>query len=105
VADIHTYDIGTNLDVTLVDENAAIVDLSTSSSIALYLTKPGGTVVEKAMTQPGGGTDGVCRYTTIALDLDTHGQWRLQVRVVFPAGEWTSNEGVMPVKLSRFTPP
>ena len=90
--EIHVGDIGTvfELEVKDTDLNGdeVIVDISTNTALAVYLEKPDGSTLTKVGVLSGTGTDGLMRYVTIAADLDTAGNWKVQGKVDLPAGEW-----------------
>ena len=90
MAEIHTYDIGTVFEVTLLDTDVA-VDVSAASSKEIIFLKPDGTSVTKTAEFGTTGIDGIIKYTTIEDDLDTVGGWKLQAKVTLPTGTWSSD--------------
>lgn len=80
---IFVGDIGTVFKFTVKDEEDSVVDLSSASLLQITFKKPlnGGNLVKTA-TLFTDGTDGICKYTTIAGDIDIAGEWQAQVYVV-----------------------
>jgi len=79
--EIHKGDIGTIFRITITEAGAA-VNVSTATTKTFKFTKPDGTVVEKAASFTGSGSDGQLQYTTIADDLDQAGSWQVQPYLV-----------------------
>lgn len=77
VDEIHQYDIGTVLRVTVKD-GTAVVDISAATAKFLNLYKPSGGSVAKTASFTNSGTDGQMQYITVANDLNEVGTWRLQ---------------------------
>jgi hypothetical protein len=89
--EIHVDDIGTVFRATVVDEDSAIVDISASITKTMIFGKPDGSTFNRAGTFTTDGTDGKMQYATVDGDLDTHGNWTLQVFVSFGSTSWYSN--------------
>jgi hypothetical protein len=89
-SEIHKNDIGTVLQVTILDSGSPL-DLSSCTVMTLRFRKPNGEVFARAAEFVTDGTDGKLEYTTAAGDLDQSGAWRLQVHLLSPAGEWNSD--------------
>jgi hypothetical protein len=87
---IHVNDIGTDFRVTIVDNNTA-VDISSATSKTITFQKPNGVSVEKTATFVTDGSDGKIRYITVDGDLDDGGTWKIQGKVVTPAGSWNTD--------------
>lgn len=94
MADIHKNDVGTALVVAFVDEDGAVLNISTASTKQIRLRKPGGTVVTKSGTFDTTGADGLLKYTTTktggVYDLDTVGRWQIQGYAVVGTQEWNT---------------
>ena len=88
--EIHVDDIGTLFTLTLRDGDDP-VDISAATEKVIIFQKPNNSRVEKTATFFSDGTDGKIKYTTISGDLTPAGLWRLQARVVVPAGTWHSD--------------
>lgn len=88
MTDIHIGDIGTSFRVTVVDQNAAVVDISSATTKQLLFKLPNGTVLTKTASFVTDGTDGKMEYVTAEDDLSAKGNWSLQGYVVLSGGEW-----------------
>lgn len=85
-------DVGTLIKVTILDENGAVVDISSATTKTITFKKPSsGTTVVKAASFFTDGTDGILKYATIDGDLDEVGTWRLQAYVALSTGSWKSS--------------
>lgn len=90
VEEVHLLDIGTIFEITLYDDTV-IVDLSGATVKSILLTDANGAVVVHAADFKTDGTDGIIQYTTIADDLSSAGNWKIQGRVTLPTGTWSSD--------------
>lgn len=90
MTEMREYDVGVEFLTTLVDVNAAAIDVSSASVVQFRFRKPSGTEATKTGALKTTGTDGKVTYTTVANDLDEVGVWQYQVRVVYDGGELTS---------------
>lgn len=82
---IHKDDVGTKLLVTVTDDSSA-VDISTASSLVIFIKKPDGTVLERAGVLNTDGLDGKMYYLTVVGDLDVAGNYKIQGKVVISTG-------------------
>lgn len=100
MADIHVGDVGTELVVTVLDEDGDAVDVSAATTKTILLRKPGpaGGVLSKAAAFDATGADGRIKYTTQAGDLDTPGIWSIQGYVVLASGRWHTLTGTFRVR-------
>lgn len=89
-AEIHVGDVGTVFEVT-VQENGVALNISTATTKQILLRKPDGTVLTKSAAFVTNGTDGKISYTTIAGDLSSEGQWKIQAYIVLTTGSWHSD--------------
>ena len=87
MAEIHKNDIGTLFKMTIVDQDGAVVDLSSDPSPELKF-KHGSQVQTKVATFTTNGTDGKIQYTTVSGDLNQKGNWTMQGHVILTSGEW-----------------
>jgi hypothetical protein len=73
MADLQVGVIGAAITVTLRDQDGALIDLSTSTTRYLYLTRPNNRGTKKfTATLVGGGTGGQMSYVTVAAtDIDS----------------------------------
>ena len=83
--DIHEGDIGTKLLITVTD-CGTIVDISTATSLSIFIKKPDGTILTRTGILETDGTDGQMYYITEAGDLDVAGTYKIQGRVSFASG-------------------
>ena len=81
MAKIYVNTIGLVFRFQIVDQDDAIVNISSATTKTLKLQKPNGTVVTKITSFVTDGTDGLLQYTTIANDLDTAGLWKRQIQL------------------------
>jgi len=88
--EIHVGDIGTDVQITLNSE-CSDADIANASVIEMYMKKPDGTTITRSCQFVTDGTDGKIRYYIAEGDLDQSGTWKIQARVVTPAGEWWSS--------------
>jgi hypothetical protein len=89
--EVHQNDIGTDIVITVKDENGVVVDISTASVLSIIMQKPNNTKVTKTAAKVGTGTDGKMHYVTLINDLDQAGIWTLQAYVEITAGKWYSD--------------
>jgi len=85
--EVHIGDIGTALRL-VVEEDGAVVDVSTASAKLIILKKPHGTRVEKTASFTTDGTDGKIQYATISGDIDEAGTWQYQGKVTIGSNVW-----------------
>lgn len=94
--EIHVGDVGTKILIELVeyddDGEEVPVDISTATELKIYFEKSDGTTVSKTGALENTGEDGLLYYITETDDLNIAGDWRIQVKVSFPASKvWYSN--------------
>lgn len=77
-SEIHVSDVGTAFTITVKDEDDAVVDISSASTLQIIFKKPDGSTLVKTATLSGDGTDGKMEYTTVSGDLDDDGTWEIQ---------------------------
>jgi len=82
---IHIGDVGTNFEVTVMEDSLA-KDLSTATSVVMRFRRPNNSVVEKNATFVNSGIDGKVHYISESGFLNVRGPWDLQVVVTFPGG-------------------
>ena len=97
MADIHKDDIGTIFEVTIKDQDAAIINLSGASTKQIRFKPPSGSRKDKTASFKTNGTDGILTWTTIANDLDVVGAWQIQAYVILAGGTWYSDIGTFTV--------
>lgn len=91
MSQIHYNDIGTSFRCTMKDENNAVLDISSASTLNLIFRKSNGAIVTKTATLVNDGTDGKMEYVTVSGDLDMVGPWQVQGYVVLSTGSWYSD--------------
>ena len=84
--EIHVADVGTSFRAAIKDEDGAVLDLSTSTSLLMWFRRPDLTTFEKEASLFTDGTDGVIEYVIADGDLDQAGKWKAQGVVGFPGG-------------------
>jgi hypothetical protein len=90
-SEIHMNDIGTQFILTIKDQDGNIVDLSTCLSKSVIFQKPDLSSHTKAATFVTNGSDGKIYYTATSGDIEQDGFWRIQGRVEFATGIWSTN--------------
>ena len=92
-SEIHQYDRGTVLRVTIKDGNT-IVPLSNHSVLFLF-TKPAnhGTVFQKTGTIISETTGPQVQYVFESGFLDTVGQWQYQLQITSGTSQWSTDIG------------
>lgn len=91
MVEVQLNDIGTSFELAIVDQDNAVIDVSTVTTKEIKFRKPDGTVLTKAATFLNTGADGIIKYVSVANDLDIEGSWDIQARVIFPGGStWHS---------------
>jgi len=99
-AEIHVGDIGTEFEVTIVDENDAVIDVSTAITKQIIFEKPDRSILTKSAQLSTDGSDGKIKCFSVAGDIDqytTDRLWKIQGRAVFASEEWSSEIGEFPV--------
>ena len=101
MTDVRRGDYGTTITLTVVDADAAAIDISGATSKVIVFRRHDGTRMTKAATFTDDGTDGKIYYTLVAADLagvpvpdepSAKVIWRAQGVVVTNSGEWTTAE-------------
>lgn len=88
MASIHYTDIGTELVVAVVDESGVAVDISTATTLTIFLKPPAGAALRtKTGVLDTTGVDGLMKYVTVAGDLDPIGEWVIQGYVVLTSSQ------------------
>lgn len=90
-SEIHQNDIGTVFILTIKDQDGAIVDLSLSSSKEIIFLKPDLSSHTKTASFVTDGVDGKISYIATSGDLEQDGWWKIQGRVTFSTGVWSTN--------------
>lgn len=84
---IHVGDIGTQLVMTVKDDDV-VVDISSATDLEIFIKKPNGISYEKTGVFYTDGTDGKMYYTSVTGDFNAAGNYKLQGRVSLPGGTY-----------------
>lgn len=95
-SEIHEGDIGTKLLITITDDGN-IVDISSASSLSIFIKKPNGTLLSRSGTLETDGTDGKMYYITVVGDLDQAGIYKLQGHVTLLNGSYFTSTATFKV--------
>lgn len=88
--DIHVDDFGWVGKLRAVQDDAAI-DISTYSTLQFIVAKPDGTTLAaKTASFTTDGTDGYLQYQFLDGEIDTAGNWSVQLRIAKAGVELTS---------------
>lgn len=87
----HVGDVGTAFEVTIKDQDGAVVNLAGASALVMTFQKPDGTSSNKPAQLSSTGADGKMKYVTITGDLDQNGTWAIQGHVTLSDGDWHSD--------------
>ncbi len=82
VPTLQENDVGVALVLTVVDETGAALNLSSATSIQIFITKPDDTLLTETAAFKTDGKDGKIEYLTQAGDVDMLGQYHIQARYV-----------------------
>ena len=90
---IRPDDIGTSLEITVIDCDKNIVPLATATVMTIRLKGPDNVMTEKTAALVSDGADGKMHYITQENDLSQLGRWNIQGYVELPAGQWSTDIG------------
>lgn len=88
-SEIHALDYGTEIRIT-VKENDVAIDISSSSITEFLIRKPDGTLLTVNADFYTDGTDGVLTYITVDGDTDIAGTYKFQARITMGGLFYTS---------------
>jgi hypothetical protein len=88
-SEIHALDYGTELRITVKDDDV-VVDISAATSTEFLIRKPDGTLLTVTADFYTDGTDGVLTYTTVEGDTDIVGLYKFQARIALGGVFYTS---------------
>ena len=99
-AEIHKFDVGTQIQILVVDQALVPIDIGPATTKEIIFEKPDKTRVVQTAAFPSGGdgSDGLMEYITQANDLDQVGDWRIQGYIVLASGEWRTEIDTFEVK-------
>ena len=95
-SEIHEGDVGTKLLITVTDDGS-VVDISSATSKDIFIKKPDGTILNRTGVLETDGTDGKMYYITIAGDLDTAGNYKIQGKVTLATGTFYTSTATFKV--------
>jgi len=75
---IHIGDIGTTFQLTVIETDGTVVDISAATVMRMYFKKPDGERACREAEFKTDGEDGILDYVTVEDDIDQTGQWQLQ---------------------------
>jgi hypothetical protein len=87
---VHVADVGTVIELTIVDNDEDVVNVS-SATVMEFLFSCGNVTVQKDAEFTTDGSDGKLSYKILVADDFTAGRWNVQARVEMPAGIWYSS--------------
>lgn len=96
-AEPHVDDVGTSIRVTLIDQDKKIMDLSSATLLQIIAASPDKRRLVWNASFVTDGKDGQIEYVIQAGDLNVNGTWRLQAKVQFPSGSWSSTIGAISI--------
>jgi len=92
MTEIHERDYGWRINITIKDQDGAIKDLSSCSSVQILLSRPNNSAtISKTASFVSDGSDGQIYYIFDYEDIDMSGTWQLQVQLNFPNAVLRSN--------------
>lgn len=103
-ADVHLNDIGTIFELTILDQDDAVVNVSSAvgaGTKVIRFEKPDGSVVSQEAVFSTNGTDGKIRYVSLSGDIDQVGTWSMQGFVNITAGEFSTECPEFPVRPNK----
>lgn len=86
--EVQVDSFGWNIDLRVVDEQGAVIDISAGTTLEYMTKKPGSNgPVTMAASFVTDGTDGKLRHVVTAGEIDTIGMWQIQTHVVTSTAE------------------
>ena len=89
-SEIHQDDFGTKLLMTITD-HGSVVDISNAINQEIRMVKPNDEVIDRPAIFETDGTDGKMYYIAQAGDFDQAGYYRMQGKVILPAGSYKTD--------------
>lgn len=93
---IHEGDIGTKLLITVKDDGE-VVDISSASSLSIFIKRPDGVMLTRTGVLETDGTDGQMYYITVANDLNDAGVYKIQGLINFISGNFYTSTATFKV--------
>jgi hypothetical protein len=91
MAEIHVGDIGTQILISIVDQDGGVADISLASSTIFSIEKPNGVILEVDAELYTDGTDGLLLYTVVEGDFDVVGIYKVQPKIIFSSGSYSGS--------------
>lgn len=96
MSEIHALDYGTELRITVKEDDVA-VDISTATVTEFLIRKPDGTLLTVNADFYTDGMDGALTYTTVEGDTDIAGNYKFQARIEIGGGIFYSSWAIFKV--------
>lgn len=90
-SETHISNVGTEIRITILDNNDAAIDISNADALSITFKKPDGTTLSKTGSFYTTGVDGIIKCTMASGDLNTIGTWKIQAIITVGANVWYSN--------------
>lgn len=90
---VQKIDIGTIVEVTVVDSDEIAIDISAATTMEIILKSINEIVVTKTAAFTTDGSDGKIQFTSVVADFPEAGRWKIQGHVILPSGEWRTAVG------------
>ena len=97
MSSVHVGDVGTVFKITIKDQDGVIVNISTATVKKIIFKSPWAASIIKDGVFFTDGIDGILTYTTVATDIGSNGEWKIQAMVTLPTGTWYSEIGTFSV--------
>lgn len=91
MAEIHIGDIGTQILVSVTDQDGGVADLSLATSTLYSIEKPNGITLEVNADLYTDGTDGILSYSVVDGDFDVAGIYKIQPKIIFSSGSYSGS--------------
>lgn len=88
MTEIQENNVGTLFKVRVIDEDGAVVDVSTATTKEIILRSPDGEATSHPASFTTDGTDGYIQYVGASGVLDTLGIWEMQSHIIIGSNEW-----------------
>ena len=88
---IHQNDIGTLIQIQVVDCDGTAVDISGATAKQMVFKKPSGATLTVNADFVNTGVDGLLKYMIVSGDLSEIGTWKVQAIVIVGGYIWHSN--------------
>lgn len=96
--DVQVNSYGWNLDLSILDDQQAPVDVSAATSIQFVLKKPDATKIVVSAGFVSDGSDGKVRHEVVQGEITQVGTWRVQAHIITPTQDLWSTVAQFSVK-------